>query len=78
VALRWLLGCTCIFSLGHSCAHWFGLKNLRRTENNGIVGSRIIQEEVGGDALDVNSGGPSRWGFFVQVDLPASKEAAAA
>ena len=52
VALKILLGCACIFSLGHSHARGhsdtfrLGLKSLHRTENNGITGRQIYQEEV--------------------------------
>jgi hypothetical protein len=52
VALRWLLGCACIFSLGHShavghaYAHWFVPTNLCPGENNGITGSQFYQVKV--------------------------------
>jgi hypothetical protein len=55
VVLQGLLGCACIFSLGHSLTHWFGPRSLRRTENNGITGTQNHQEEVYGDALDSRS-----------------------
>ena len=55
MALGWLLGCACIFSLGHSHAHWFGLKSLHRRENNGITGSHTSQGKGQRDALDPDS-----------------------
>jgi hypothetical protein len=78
VALQWLLGCACIFSIGHSLAHWFGPRSLRRTENNGITGSHTFQEEVNRDAVDDHSSRLNWCRFFLLADLPASEEGSAA
>jgi hypothetical protein len=76
VVLQGLLGCACIFSLGHSLAHWFDPRSLRRTENNGITGSSIYEKEVDGDVVDDYSSRLNWWCFFLLADLPASEEGA--
>jgi hypothetical protein len=56
--LQRLLGCACIFSLGHAeefghaNTHWFGLTSLHRRENNGIMGSHTYQGRRHRNALD--------------------------
>ncbi len=44
MALEILLGCACIFSLGHSHAHWFGLKSLHRREKTASREAKFIGE----------------------------------
>ena len=82
VALRRLLGCACIFSLGpshvfgHANTHWFGLTSLHRRGNDGIMGSQIYQEEVNQHAVGNYSSRVKWWCILALADLPTFKTGA--